>query len=105
MSVHYLDLVPLRLIDDTWVENDCWRDRPIHDVVIGCGACGWRGRSLGLSPDDLAVFYGDLDDEVAFSTAQAEFDARHLAEVVMAGVVLTASEDLVDQMLGATLTV
>jgi hypothetical protein len=103
--VHAFDLVPLRLdlIDGRLIEIDCWLDRPIHDVVMGC-VCGWRGRSLGLSPEELLHCYGDLSDEAAFTAAVAEFDARHLAQVVMAGIELFGPEDLADPVQVGVLT-
>jgi hypothetical protein len=83
--VHAMTLVPMRRANGPHqYEVDCWMDRPIDDVVMGC-LCGWRGQSIALSSRGLATCYGDITDEDAFAAVAQEFDAQHAAEVLLRG--------------------
>jgi hypothetical protein len=88
VSVHYLDLVPLRLVDGAYTDVACWLD-PYDAVAIRC-ACGWHLRladpleDLGVTC--LAEFYGEVslrDERLDRLTADLD-SSEHAAVMVPA---------------------
>lgn len=93
---HGLDLVPLRRTPPgAWVEAGCWLDQGIERIVLGC-LCGWRHRDLttadlGVAP---AAFFGEVDDDAAFTRLSDEMEAAHAAGIVPALLDLAVSTDI-----------
>ncbi|TFV44854.1 hypothetical protein [Blastococcus sp. TF02A-35] len=102
-TTHHLDLIPLRrAATGQWAEAGCWLDQGIERIVLGC-ACGWHSRDLTAA--DLGVaptaFYGNVEDDEAFTRLTHEMEAAHADAIVPAVLDLGPPVAVEAELLGA----